>query len=163
MEKLATLDVLDSLEIASPCPMNWKEMDGDERVRFCQKCQQKVFDLAEMTRSEAIELVQKETGSVCVRMTLRADGKVQTRDCPGSAAVLLPTFLAFGYAVVALLLSFVAIMFGKTDNAKLSNSFPQDSWFAPSQKPVAFMGSVTPRIVIPEEEEEKLGQEYNLP
>jgi hypothetical protein len=73
---------LEELQIASPCPAEWNDMKGDDRVRFCGLCEKNVFNLAGMTRREATELVTKTEGSVCVRMYRRADGTVLTSDCP---------------------------------------------------------------------------------
>ena len=76
------LPVLDALTIAAPCPASWADMDGDDRVRHCSQCQQSVYDLSTLTRSEATALIEGATGRVCVRLFRRADGTVMTRDCP---------------------------------------------------------------------------------
>src|SRR4051812_43681240 len=36
---------LDSLTVASPCSANWAEMTGDDRSRFCGKCEKNVYNL----------------------------------------------------------------------------------------------------------------------
>ncbi len=30
---------LDRLRIATPCPISWEQITGDNRVRFCHHCQ----------------------------------------------------------------------------------------------------------------------------
>jgi hypothetical protein len=68
-------------EVAAPCPMKWSAMKGDDRKRFCNACQQHVFNLSGLRRDEVDALVQHTGGQVCVRFFRRADGTVLTRDC----------------------------------------------------------------------------------
>jgi hypothetical protein len=72
---------LEDVRIASPCSANWGEMTGDERVRFCGKCEKNVYNLSAMSRDEAEALLQKSEGRLCVRFYQRADGTVMTSDC----------------------------------------------------------------------------------
>ena len=73
---------LDALSVASPCPANWEEMTGDDRIRFCNSCQLNVYHLSGMTRLEAETLIQEKEGKLCVRYYRRADGTILTKDCP---------------------------------------------------------------------------------
>ena len=77
-----SLPVIDSLTIAAPCPASWDDMDGTDRVRHCTLCQQSVYNVAALTRTEATALIEGAAGRVCVRLFRRADGTVMTRDCP---------------------------------------------------------------------------------
>jgi len=79
---MKTLPILDNLRIASPCTADWDEMRGDERVRFCGRCEKNVYNLSSMTRGEAEALVREKEGRLCVRLYKRADGTVLTADCP---------------------------------------------------------------------------------
>jgi hypothetical protein len=79
MKKCTTLD---QISVASPCQVPWESMQGDDRVRFCGQCQLHVYNLVEMTREEATELVERREGRTCVRFFRRSDGTVLTRDCP---------------------------------------------------------------------------------
>jgi hypothetical protein len=76
------LPVLESLRIASPCNASWDDMRGDERVRFCGKCELNVYNLSAMSRADAEELVREREGRLCVRFYQRSDGTVLTADCP---------------------------------------------------------------------------------
>ena len=79
---------LDNVRVASPCPANWDEMYGDDRKRFCRESKLNVYDLSDMTRREAEDLIANWEGRLCVRFYRRADGTVLTKDCPvGWAAV----------------------------------------------------------------------------
>ncbi len=76
------LDLLARIEIAAPCPAAWADMAGDDRVRHCGLCDKNVFDLSRLTAQEAVDLLQRTEGRVCVRLYRRADGTVLTADCP---------------------------------------------------------------------------------
>jgi len=110
MAKQQPLPLLDEVRVASPCPASWQEMSGDERVRHCSICQQAVYDLLALTRSEAEKLIRERDGRLCIRIHRRKDGKVMTCDCPvgrfqivrrrvattiGTAAVLLFTLIGW--------------------------------------------------------------------
>ncbi len=74
-------DSLYGLQLSFKCPMTWQSMDGDERVRFCEKCKQNVYNIAQLNRNEALDLISKNEGGLCIRIYRRRDGKIVTRDC----------------------------------------------------------------------------------
>lgn len=78
------LDVLDRIEIASPCPARWEEMEGDDRSRFCAECGLHVHNFAAMTREEANDfLAQRQPGEhLCGQITRTTDGRIVTADDP---------------------------------------------------------------------------------
>ena len=76
------LTVLDHVRVASPCTVPWSSMTGDERTRHCQKCNLNVFNLSDMTRPEAEELILARHGRLCIRYYQRSDGTILTSDCP---------------------------------------------------------------------------------
>ena len=57
-------------------------MRGDDRVRFCDQCRLNVYNLTDMSRSQAEKLVAEREGRLCVRFYRRADGTVLTDNCP---------------------------------------------------------------------------------
>lgn len=73
---------LKNVRVASPCRADWTQMSGDARVRHCAECKLNVYNLSEMSRREAEELIASHEGRLCVRFYRRADGTVLTRDCP---------------------------------------------------------------------------------
>ena len=73
---------LESVRVAAPCPADWGKMVGDERVRYCDRCELHVYNLSGMTRREAEALVTNTEGRLCVRFYRRADGTILTRNCP---------------------------------------------------------------------------------
>ena len=58
---------IDSIRVADPCTENWDAMTGNDRVRFCSHCAKDVNNLSAMTRKEAVRLVRKSGGSLCIR------------------------------------------------------------------------------------------------
>jgi len=69
------------LEVVAPCPLRWDQLTGNDRVRFCGHCQQNVYNVTSLTMDEAVSLIQRCEGRVCMRLQRRADGTVITRDC----------------------------------------------------------------------------------
>jgi hypothetical protein len=62
------------LRIETPCPKAWDDLLGDERKRFCSQCQLHVHNSAELTSSEADELVKTASGRVCMRIVTDEGG-----------------------------------------------------------------------------------------
>jgi hypothetical protein len=101
------INQLSEIRIASPCTASWEEMQGDDRVRFCQHCRLNVYNLSAMPRPEAEALIKEKEGRLCVRFYRRRDGTVLTNNCPvgfraARRAVLLQLG-AIGLAFTALL------------------------------------------------------------
>ncbi|MDX2105028.1 MAG: hypothetical protein SFY67_01375 [Candidatus Melainabacteria bacterium] len=59
-------------------------MDGNERERMCKQCSQKVFNISDMTKSEAETFLANnvERGDACIFYYKRADGTIKTENCP---------------------------------------------------------------------------------
>lgn len=72
----------DRMIIPAPCDADWDAMIGNERVRFCEHCKLHVTNLSALTRQEAMRLVSRSEGRLCVRFIKRADGSVLTRQVP---------------------------------------------------------------------------------
>lgn len=65
---------LNRIKINSPCQADWNSMIGNDQVRFCEHCNLQVNDLSTMTRQEALRLVARSQGRLCVRYIQRPDG-----------------------------------------------------------------------------------------
>ena len=70
------------LQISSPCPMRWESLTGDDRVRYCGRCQLNVYNLAVMGKDEVENIFRSSTGRVCGRLYVRSDRTATLRDCP---------------------------------------------------------------------------------
>jgi ankyrin repeat protein len=58
---------IDKVRVKDPCTQAWDEMIGNDKVRFCTHCAKDVNNLSAMTRKEAVRLVRKSGGSLCIR------------------------------------------------------------------------------------------------
>lgn len=81
-----SLSVLDTVQIARPCPADWSAMRpvpgaAFERVRHCDDCRLRVYNLSAMKRADAEALILAGEGRMCVRLYRREDGTVLTADC----------------------------------------------------------------------------------
>jgi hypothetical protein len=74
------LDPVDRIEIPTPCSVPWDSMYGDERIRHCGSCRKNVYNVAALTRAQAMDLIVSRE-PVCVRIYRRPDGTVVTNDC----------------------------------------------------------------------------------
>lgn len=110
--KRVELPLLRDVRVASPCKESWDDMKGDERTRFCGRCEKNVYDLSEITAVEAEALLAAHGTSACVRFYRRADGTVMTSDCPEGIRrrrrrnLVLAAALAVGSATGAGVLAF---------------------------------------------------------
>ncbi len=75
---------LDSLMLSFSCPVLWDSMEGDERERLCRQCDKKVYNISQMSKKEAEELLQSsgEGAKKCVKFYQRKDGTITTDECP---------------------------------------------------------------------------------
>lgn len=126
------MSALDSLQIASPCPVKFSDMKGDERKRFCEQCRQNVYNLSRLTEAEAVRLVTLSEQRICVTFLRRLDGTVITSDCKGGFAQAFaerfqqrrrPGVVAMvGAAVVAFLFATAITLFGDNLRALFGQS-----------------------------------------
>ena len=99
---------LRNVQVAAPCKVNWDEMLGDERVRFCGQCSLNVYNLSSMTRADAEALMARTEGRLCVKFYRRFDGSIITQDCPiGLQAIKRRVSYAW-QALVSVTLTFLA-------------------------------------------------------
>lgn len=72
--------LLDAIEMPAPCSKDWKDMTGDEKVRFCHSCGKNVVNIAAYTRSEAKKILKQSSEKPCIRLVRDSQGNVQTSD-----------------------------------------------------------------------------------
>lgn len=108
---------LDNLRIASPCRVGWDQMTGDERVRRCDLCELRVYDISRMTRREAESLIANTEGRLCARLFRRSDGTVITRDCPVGLRAIRRRVVKTAGAVCAAIMSLCLSVVGQKPQA----------------------------------------------
>ncbi|HYO08777.1 MAG TPA: hypothetical protein VER17_07370 [Tepidisphaeraceae bacterium] len=123
---------LDVIEIPKPCPADWDDMRGDERVRFCKHCSLNVYNLSAMTRDDAERMVAEAEGKLCVRFYKRLDGTVITQDCGGGWRLAARRVGRFASAATAVVLSAVLAPLGL---ARLAGAAPSETCEAPTVAP----------------------------
>lgn len=96
------------VQIASPCPAAWDQMQGDDKSRFCSHCRLNVYNFAAMTEEEGERLIIEKEGKLCGRIYRRADGTVLTKDCPVGLAEVRRRALWMSAKVAAALLVIAA-------------------------------------------------------
>lgn len=110
---------LELLFIPNPCTVPWESMQGDDKVRFCGECRLHVYNLSEMTRDAAEELVRTREGQLCVRFYRRPDGTVLTQSCTIAARAIRAgrgAFQTLAFTVTAVLSAFCGLLsFGARD------------------------------------------------
>ena len=57
----------DKIKVMNPCTEDWDEMIGNDHFRFCSHCAKNVNDISKLTKKEAMRLVRKSNGKLCVR------------------------------------------------------------------------------------------------
>lgn len=99
---------LERINVASPCKADWNKMTGNDQVRFCSECQLNVYNLSNMTRESAENLVQSTEGRLCVKFYKRADGTVISQDCPVGLKAIHQKFARIVTAVASATFTFLA-------------------------------------------------------
>ena len=135
-----TLPTLDQIAVAAPCHVNWSEMTGDDRARFCSHCQLHVYDLSAMSRDEATAFVREREGRTCVRFFRRQDGTLLTRDCPVGVRAVRQRFVRAVAALVGLGVALIGgTLFGSRANRLKPEGFRSPSealahWVDPQEE-----------------------------
>lgn len=116
MSENISLPILDRIQVASPCPARWEDMQGDDVTRFCSQCNLHVHNISGMTAPQAEAFLQQALprGRVCARFYRRPDGTILTQDCPVGFARLRQRI---GYGITSIAAA-LALMF--TGGAALS-------------------------------------------
>ena len=150
---------LNRLQIATPCPISWEQMTGDSRVRFCDHCQLNVYNISELSPSEAESLIALTEGRLCARLFRRADGTVLTKDCPVGLRALRMRVTKRTAAIFATIVSLSGAAFGqelsgkdqtsRTPQTKITRTnVPDQTGTSVTGTVVDVMGSVIPNAKI---------------
>jgi hypothetical protein len=80
---------IDRLKLRFECDLDWSDLSGDERKRWCARCEQHVVNISALTRKQAVEL-RRRVGPMCITMEHDDDGRVRFQpEAPPSRATRL--------------------------------------------------------------------------
>jgi hypothetical protein len=80
-----TDEILAQFTIPTLCPIDWDEMSGDDRKRYCKTCGKHVYDLTAMSPDEIVSVlapVREQGGELCGRVYRRPDGGLTAPERP---------------------------------------------------------------------------------
>ncbi len=100
------LHPLNHVRVAAPCAADWARMHGNDRVRFCDRCNLNVYNLSAMSLRESEQLIMRTEDRLCVRFYRRADGTVLTQNCPVGLHALKRRISKIAGAIFAAVTSF---------------------------------------------------------
>jgi hypothetical protein len=100
---------LDQVTVASPCKVPWDTMVGDDRVRYCDQCAQRVYNLSEMTAAEAQSFVAQPSDRMCIRFYRRFDGTMMTKDCPVGLRAFRRRVAMFAAGIIAVVFTGIGL------------------------------------------------------
>lgn len=158
MSQQRSTNSLPVIQIATPCPMQWDKMQGDDSKRFCNQCTKNVFNFAEMPRDDVSDLLCSGQ-SVCARISRHADGSIVTLDDKPSTK-RLSHIGSYIQRLAVCAAGFVSLMtFGGCDEEKVRRAIP---WLPEHEEeitgivaPGAELGDIA--ISMPVEEEPVVG------
>jgi hypothetical protein len=103
-------ELLSQVKIASPCRARWEDMTGDDRSRFCGRCEKHVYNFSAMTAAEAEDLIRAKEGKLCGRYYRRKDGTMLTANCPVGKRAYFVRVKALVATAVTLLFASLGVM-----------------------------------------------------
>lgn len=133
-QKITEDTMLSRLYIASPCDVSWDSMTGDARVRSCADCKKNVYNISDMSKTEAEAFLIKNGTSICATFYKRADGTILTDDCPVGLRKIRDAWKSVrrvAALVIGSALSLSALS-ARADGPKISPPMPGGISFMPS-------------------------------
>jgi hypothetical protein len=83
MDRKEIKKVLAKVVITEKCGVDWENMSGDDRTRFCNQCNLNVHNLSAMNEREAAEVLnRRKFERTCIYLYERPDGSVKVDNCP---------------------------------------------------------------------------------
>lgn len=154
------MSILDRVVIAAPCSMSWENMEGDERVRYCQGCSKNVYNISDMSKTEAEQFLQDNGTNECIRLFRRQDGTLITDNCPVGLRHLRNKCQAAMRTIAAAAASLITFIPGanaQTTQDKFLTGKPASGKIQSTQKPAPANGGLTFRVPAERDINESLG------
>ncbi len=115
-------NLLNLIDVKTPCSENWDEMIGNNEVRFCSHCAKNVHDISAMNRAKAEKLVKKSNGNLCVRYVKTPNGKLISAPPKLTQITRRATIAA---SILATSLTFTTLTYAQGEPVKLKNNITQ--------------------------------------
>ena len=126
--------------IPEPCDQDWDSMEGDERQRFCNKCQSQVHDLSQLTE-EKVHALMDRAELPCVQVLMWPDGTIEVQEKVAalqrqrqglrrlavSAAVAVPLLAAVGCDDPALVAESIPVSISAQEELRTEQSPSEQS------------------------------------
>lgn len=77
---------------STPCSIRWDWLAGGDRVRWCPRCRQNVYQLNGLSASQRQRFVRESEHRRSVRLYVRCDGTILAADCRNGARDFLRVF-----------------------------------------------------------------------
>jgi len=145
------LPLLGQVRVAKPCKEKWENMRGDDRVRFCGRCDKNVYDLSELTTAQAEGLLAEHEMNLCVRYYRRADGTVMTSDCPEGQRRRRIQWAAAAVVTAGLAGSSLGIHFGGEEEGPIAGGLMGQQMMGEPTMDEPVAGGISPDPVPPPE------------
>ena len=143
--------LIDSVRVQSPCSEDWDQMSGDDQVRFCSHCSRNVNDLSAMTRKDALKLVRRSKGNLCVRFVQHPVTQAPVFSDQFIRITQRASRLAAGVMSASITMSTLAVAQGGVVGMRGQNGDPQGSDAAAVDRPNAASsgGSISGTVTDP--------------
>ena len=138
------IPLLNNVKVAAPCQQKWNDMVGGDRVRYCRSCEKNVYNLSEMSQTEAENLLQTHEGHLCVRFYQRADGKIMTNNCPVGLRAIRKMYVKQTAAIASLCGLFFGALMQFAGKSAPANETTEEHYTMGAPLPVS-----TPRLPMP--------------
>lgn len=95
MRKKQRLEIVNSLEVSSPCHNENFSTNSTETESgwYCGECKKEVHDLSRCSQDEILQLIEQTQGNFCALITRKADGSIITNEPPAYSRSMLATGL----------------------------------------------------------------------
>lgn len=70
------------------CSKEWDDLKGDNEVRFCDSCENNVYNLTELTEEEAVKFIESHEGKVCTYAHYDRSGVIVNGECSDERQVI---------------------------------------------------------------------------
>ena len=106
-------------KLNDPCPLEWNDLRGHSRLRFCEQCQFHVRNLSTMSRRDIQRVLSRaQSERICVTYLRSPDGSLVTRAAFVRERMIAPFRHVFSWIAAA----FVPVALGACSSQPVHHS-----------------------------------------